>query len=64
MANFTLTINLDNAAFEEAPDHEVARILKDAAHRIENGFYPEHTGGMVLKDINGNTVGRAVHTTE
>lgn len=48
---FTLSIKTDNAAFED-PNAEVARILRDAAERVEQGF----SRGL-LRDINGNTVG-------
>lgn len=56
---FKLTIKTGNAAFcdeqtgEEAPNHEVARLLREAADEIENG-----ADGGVLVDINGNNVGR------
>ena len=49
---FTLTIKTDNAAFADL-ETEVARILRDAARRIEGG----ETDGK-LRDANGNTVGR------
>lgn len=42
-----------NAAFAEDPKMEIARILREAAKKIED----DHVGGN-LKDINGNTVGR------
>lgn len=45
---------LDNAAFEGNPGAEVARILRNAAHRLEaRGLEPDTT----LRDVNGNTVG-------
>lgn len=50
---FKLTIKTDNAAFTDDPDAEVARILRAAADRVENGEMPG-----ALRDINGNTVGR------
>jgi len=52
MNEFRLTIKTENAAFEDNPIGEVARILKDAARRVEGG---ETSGG--LRDANGNTVG-------
>lgn len=62
MAKFAIVIGLGNAAFEgDNLTYEVTRLLRDAASRIEQGFCPFHTGGMILKDINGNTVGHAVH---
>lgn len=59
MATFRITINTDNAAFEDDPAAEVARILHHEADRIE-AFRPsfEHaTEGDGVLDINGNTVG-------
>ena len=51
---FKLTIdNTDNAAFEE-PGLEIARILRDAADKVERG-----TWGFILRDYNGNKVGTA-----
>lgn len=50
---FRLEIETDNAAFEEDPSAEVARILAVAAVRIKGGY----TAGE-LRDINGNFVGR------
>ena len=50
---FTLKIdNYDNDAMTEIPYSETARILRDAARRIENGV----TSGSI-RDTNGNTVG-------
>ena len=50
---FTLTLTCDNAAFEDRPSEEIARILRAAASRIE--ATDELRGS--LRDINGNTVG-------
>lgn len=49
---FTLTMATENAAFEDMPEYEVARILRKVADQIEDG----DTTGRV-RDINGNTVG-------
>lgn len=53
MPTFHLSIEIDNAAFQDnnAP-HEIARILREAADKIADG----QTLGK-LRDINGNTVG-------
>jgi hypothetical protein len=53
---FKLDIQCDNAAFEE-PATEIARVLREAATRIEGGELPEGSGGGKLRDSNGNTVG-------
>ena len=49
---FRLTIKTDNAAFADDPG-EIARILREYASCIEGGAYD-----TVLRDINGNTVGK------
>lgn len=53
---FTLSFQMDNAAFDENPAREVARILFDAAQRIEStDKVPEYFEN--LRDLNGNTIG-------
>lgn len=53
-----ITIDTDNAAFEDNPDYEIGRILRKLAGQIE------HNGGTVagdswaLLDSNGNKVGK------
>lgn len=42
----------ENAAFNGEPIYEAARLLREAAHRIEAGEYEGR-----LFDINGNKVG-------
>lgn len=50
---FQLTIQTDNAAFGQHNDaHEIARILRAVADRLEQG----DTGGNA-RDYNGNSVG-------
>lgn len=60
MANITITINTDNAAFCDYPGAEVARIL----HKLGDSIIHELTDTnieepqrFVLRDFNGNTVG-------
>jgi len=56
MATLKITIKMDNAAFENEPATEVARILHElAAHIAEDGPSDQY-----LKDINGNRVGSVV----
>jgi hypothetical protein len=56
---FRITIKTDNAAFTDeegeagAREQEVARILRDVAHQLEDGIA---SAGSV-RDYNGNTVG-------
>lgn len=55
--NFKLTIDCGNDAFgaNDADRHfEVARILRDLANKIEDGYLL-----VYLADNNGNTVGTA-----
>ena len=47
--NLSITINTDNAAFDNDESTEVVRILRHLANTIESA------GG--LRDVNGNTVG-------
>lgn len=47
-----ITINTDNAAFDENPKEETARILRTIAYKIQNGSEP-----ITPRDINGNKVG-------
>lgn len=53
----TIEINCDNAAFEDDPSLEVARILKDVCKKIDG--HPNFSDGFstALFDINGNEVG-------
>ena len=52
-----IKINCDNAAFEDDPTSEVARILRDIADRVhgDTGFSPGRD--YTLRDANGNEVG-------
>ena len=49
--NFELTMNTDNAAFENYR-REIARILRETADRIDDG----REAGFLI-DLNGNVVG-------
>ena len=55
MTIFRLSINIDNAAFEEEPDTETARILRSVADILEGGRMPD--SGIKHYDGNGNNVG-------
>lgn len=54
MERITITIETGNAAFEDEPATEIARILRDIAARFEAG---SAFGGVQVRDINGNTCG-------
>ena len=57
---YTLTIETGNDAFGSSVgerNSEVARILREAADRIERG---DHYGDFTLRDYNGNRVGACV----
>jgi hypothetical protein len=58
MGKFTLTIQTDNAAFEDDPVPELVRILKETAAQMHmmNDF------NGTIRDINGNPVGTYRHT--
>lgn len=47
-----IEIETSNAAFEDHPSAETARILRELAHALERGEAP-----TLLRDINGNVVG-------
>ena len=52
MAQFTMTVNLDNDAFFQGNDQELARIIAEVSKKVGNGFLD----GCLL-DINGQAVG-------
>lgn len=52
MSEFRVLINIDNAAFEDGRDAELARILREVADKLDDGV----SAGNV-RDYNGNTVG-------
>lgn len=51
----TITIECDNAAFDETPAVEVARILQRYAAKLREAYQLEE---CKLRDVNGNTVGQ------
>ncbi len=54
-----LQIQMDNAAFEDMPGVELARILRDAARKVEGAELGE-CGRFALLDLNGNKVGSVI----
>ena len=52
-----ITIELDNAAFELNPEHEIKAILLEYLKEWQPGL-----SETKLRDLNGNTVGSAVVT--
>jgi hypothetical protein len=55
---FKVTINLDNAAFEDDPLPEVRRILSDLEKKLDMAWDVVPGMSGKLKDMNGNTVGQ------
>lgn len=55
-----ITINTENAVFDNHAGSEVARILRKIASDTERMTNPMENGfwGWPLADINGNTVGK------
>jgi hypothetical protein len=49
---FKLEIDCSNAAFADSMHHEVARILREIAAKVEGG-----PPSGKCRDVNGNTVG-------
>ena len=54
--HITIELETINAAFQDAPEIEIARILNVLAKEIKDGELSE-TYCQTLRDINGNTVG-------
>jgi len=52
---FQVRLNCGNAAFEDCPGEEVARILGEVAHHVYNSGDGESKG--LCRDVNGNIVG-------
>lgn len=62
-ATVKININTGNAAFEDQPGNEVARILRNLADAFEQEFAGEATlegGDFRLMDANGNCTGQCV----
>ena len=62
MESVTITIETGDAAFEDSPVSEVARILRDLASRFERDGVSycltlRDINGLTLHDINGNRCG-------
>jgi hypothetical protein len=53
-------IDIQNSAFSDRPNEEVARILRDIARKIENSSCPVDWSGISVRDYNGNKVGQIV----
>lgn len=56
MAKVTITLDTGNAAFEDDPRGEPARILRELASRISD-YGLANCEGLYLFDLNGNRVG-------
>jgi len=52
-----ITIEMDNAAFEEDAAGELSRILLDISDSVNYGIWPDP---YIIRDINGNRVGEFV----
>ncbi len=63
MATFIVEFDIENAAFEDTPSEECARILRKLAAAVENdvcvGAMQLDGQQITLQDCNGNTVGYA-----
>lgn len=55
MTRMQIHFDLNNAAFDESPCGEVARILRDLANRMEDGIFDV----TKISDLNGNRIGQA-----
>ena len=54
---FTLTIKTGNAAFDDRPELELARLLRKAASMLRMGDVTNDGDEHYLLDANGTTVG-------
>jgi len=54
MERITIEIETVNAAFDDEPASEIARILRDLAEQFESFGLPHSK----LRDVNGNVCGR------
>lgn len=55
---FTLTVRCDNSAFEDDLHRELARIIREVAHKVDRmNVAAQHRN---VHDINGNVVGTYV----
>jgi hypothetical protein len=54
MERFEMSVCLENAAFEDEPMTELARILRTVARRLEDGNFKD---ANTVYDENGNRVG-------
>lgn len=59
MAQITIRIELDSAAFDPKPGPEVARILRHLAAVFHDTLVvaPRGPEALPVRDINGNTIG-------
>lgn len=69
MSRFTLNIDTDNAAFEDDPGRELARILLElvenrTALNIDPGDRRYGANAGTVRDENGNTCGRWTWTDD
>ncbi len=63
MAQFKLTVDMDNTAFADQHDGiELSRILRRVAQRIEDDGIPWMYQN--IRDINGNIVGKYAQKAE
>ena len=61
---YTLTVEMDNVAFDNDPGSELARILREAANRVEGFGFQHKDHASPLRDVNGNKVGQHGYTKE
>lgn len=58
-----LTIETDNDAFADGNlSHELARILRECASRLQESGGSTHRWESTVRDVNGNACGRLVVT--
>jgi hypothetical protein len=58
MNTLKIEINTENDAFVESMEFELCRILLELTEKLGGGV--ESGSTFILRDINGNTVGKAI----
>ena len=59
MEHIHINIETGNAAFEDAPASEIARILRKLADQFEDGQFSQ-----TIRDVNGNRCGEVITTSD
>lgn len=56
--NLKLSINMDSAAFDDYPGHELDKIFQNLASHCRNHLTAKVEGINIIRDSNGNRIGK------